>query len=210
MSPNFVHCIYLYFEPILLRRKVLGIPLRHNVYTTYFLRHIKYCSELRKFEEKLQEKLITKNAKKLFSIDLGLIYLTGTTVLIWWIKAMIFPSQKKVSWELSLSVYLLSDPPICSLLCSRKIQLFNRYEDSLSINIFNKIFLLKIVSEFLNQAVRLSKYTQSFVNSICEEFFRSDSRHGFWRNCFGQGYFNKETAHLFISCKFPNICFMDG
>ena len=31
MSPNFIHCMYLIFEPILLRRKFWGIPLRRNV-----------------------------------------------------------------------------------------------------------------------------------------------------------------------------------
>ena len=30
MSPNFVHCMYLTFEPVLLRRKFWGIPLRLN------------------------------------------------------------------------------------------------------------------------------------------------------------------------------------
>ena len=30
MSPNFVHCMYLIFEPILLRRKFWGIPLHRN------------------------------------------------------------------------------------------------------------------------------------------------------------------------------------
>ena len=30
MSSNFVHCMYLIFEPILLRRKFWGIPLRRN------------------------------------------------------------------------------------------------------------------------------------------------------------------------------------
>ena len=30
MSPNFGHCMYLIFEPILLRRKFWGIPLRRN------------------------------------------------------------------------------------------------------------------------------------------------------------------------------------
>ena len=32
MSPNFIHCMYLIFEPILLRRKFWGILLRRNVY----------------------------------------------------------------------------------------------------------------------------------------------------------------------------------
>ena len=31
MSPNFVHCMYLIFEPILLRRKFWCIPLHRNV-----------------------------------------------------------------------------------------------------------------------------------------------------------------------------------
>ena len=34
MSPNFVDCMYLIFEPILLRRKFWGILLHRNVYWT--------------------------------------------------------------------------------------------------------------------------------------------------------------------------------
>ena len=30
MSPIFVHCMYLIFEPIMLRRKFWGIPVRRN------------------------------------------------------------------------------------------------------------------------------------------------------------------------------------
>ena len=37
MSPNFVHCMYLIFEPILLRRKFWGIPLRRNDKLTAYI-----------------------------------------------------------------------------------------------------------------------------------------------------------------------------
>ena len=30
VCPNFIHCMYLIFEPILLRRKFWGVPLRRN------------------------------------------------------------------------------------------------------------------------------------------------------------------------------------
>ena len=42
MSPNFVHCMYLIFEPILLRRKFWGISLHRNE-VAIFTRTIKNC-----------------------------------------------------------------------------------------------------------------------------------------------------------------------